>query len=198
MLTIAASGNKPLPASLHDRYSPQEADALALVPQVIDLVAAILGNEIHWSDAESIEATIFRALAGRTPSAAEADLLRAIFVSCVDHTPATPSSLAAITSYSGGNLLKTSLAAGITAMGEAHAGAGEGTARILLEFTDKLAPLPAARSRPTACASPTSRTWPPTSSTRSPAPMAAKREGSPATATATTASMAATLAPSSC
>ena len=29
LLTIAASGNKALPASLHDRYSPQEADALA-------------------------------------------------------------------------------------------------------------------------------------------------------------------------
>ena len=101
-------------------------------------MAAILGNELQWSDAESVESTIFRAIAGREPSAAEADLLRAIFVSCVDHTPATPSSLAAITSYSGGNLLKTSLAAGITAMGESHAGAGEGTARILLEYADKL------------------------------------------------------------
>jgi succinyl-CoA synthetase alpha subunit len=138
LLTSVATGNKAIPASLHNRYAPQEADALAIVPQVIDLVAAILGNEIRWSESESIEATIFRALAGRTPTAAEADLLRAIFISCVDHTPATPSSLAAITSYSGGNLLKTSLAAGITAMGEAHAGAGEGTARILLEFTDKL------------------------------------------------------------
>ena len=73
-----------------------------------------------------------------TPSAAEANLLRAIFVSCVDHTPATPSSLAAVTSYSGGNMLKTSLAAGITAMGESHAGAGEGTARILVEYSEKL------------------------------------------------------------
>jgi succinyl-CoA synthetase alpha subunit len=138
LLAIAASGNKALPASLHDRYSPKEAEALALVPQVIDLVAAILGNEIHWSESEPIEATIFQALDGRMPTADEADLLRAIFVSCVDHTPATPSSLAAVASYSGGNLLKTSLAAGITAMGESHAGAGEGAARILLEYTDKL------------------------------------------------------------
>lgn len=138
LLTISVSGNKSLPASLHDRYSPKEAEALALVPQVIDLVAAVLGNEIHWHEAEPIEATIFQALAGRTPSTDEADLLRAIFVSCVDHTPATPSSLAAITSYSGGNLLKTSLAAGITAMGESHAGAGEGAARILLDYTEKL------------------------------------------------------------
>ena len=43
---------------------PQEADALALVPQVIDLVAAILGNELQWSEGEAIESTIFRALAG--------------------------------------------------------------------------------------------------------------------------------------
>jgi succinyl-CoA synthetase alpha subunit len=138
LLTIAASGNKALPARLHDRYAPQEADALALVPQVIDLVAAILGNELKWSESETIESIIFRAIAGRASSTAEADLLRAIFVSCVDHTPATPSSLAAVTSYSGGNLLKTSLAAGITAMGEAHAGAGEGTARILVEYNEKL------------------------------------------------------------
>ena len=138
LLTIAASGNKALPARLHDRYAPQEADALALVPQVIDLAAAILGNELQWSEGETIESIIFRAIAGRTPSPAEANLLRAIFVSCVDHTPATPSSLAAVTSYSGGNMLKTSLAAGITAMGESHAGAGEGTARILVEYSEKL------------------------------------------------------------
>jgi succinyl-CoA synthetase alpha subunit len=138
LLTIAASGNKALPASLHNRYSPQEADALAVVPQVIDLVAAVLGNEIQWSETQSVEATIFHALSGRAPSEAEVKLVQAIFVSCVDHTPATPSSLAAITSYSGGNMLKTSLAAGITAMGDTHAGAGEGTARILGEYTERI------------------------------------------------------------
>lgn len=138
LLTGASSGHKPLPASLHDRYSPAQADALALIPQVVDLVASILGNAVQWSDDDSIEATIFQSLAGRKPSVAEASLVRAIFVSCVDHTPATPSSLAAITSYSGGNSLKTALAAGITAMGDTHAGAGEGTARILLEYMTKM------------------------------------------------------------
>jgi citrate synthase len=77
-------------------------------------------------------------LSGRKPSAAEENLLRAIFVSCVDHTPATPSSLAAITSYSGGNSLKTALAAGITAMGDSHAGAGEAAARTFAQFMAKL------------------------------------------------------------
>ena len=142
LLTLPVSGQKALPASLHDRYWPAQADALALIPQVIDLVAAILGRDLHWSDEESIEATIFFALSGRKPSAAEANLLRATFISCVDHTPATPSSLAAITSYSGGNSLKTALAAGISAMGESHAGAGEGTARILMEFLDKMRQAP--------------------------------------------------------
>ncbi len=137
-MTAPAAGANPLPASLHDRYSPAQADALALVPQVVDLVAAILGNQIQWSGQERIESTIFTALSGRKPSAAEAELMRAVFISCVDHTPATPSSLAAITSYSGGNLLRTALAAGISAMGDSHAGAGEGTARILTGFVSKM------------------------------------------------------------
>ncbi len=138
LLTAAANRPNPLPASLHDRYSPMETDALALIPQVVDLTAAVLGNAIVWSDEEPIESTIFRAISGRSPSVAEASLVRAIFVSCVDHTPATPSSLAAITSYSGGNSLKTALAAGISAMGDTHAGAGEGTARIFSEYMTKM------------------------------------------------------------
>ena len=138
LLTGAASSQKPLPASLHERYTPAETKALALVPQVVDLVAAILGHETRWCNEQSIEESIFAALANRKPTEAEANLLRAVFVSCVDHTPATPSSLAAITSYSGGNSLKTALAAGISAMGSAHAGAGEGTARILIDFLAKM------------------------------------------------------------
>lgn len=138
LLTGAAASQKPLPASLHERYTPQETEALALFPQVVDLVAAILGNQTSWSNEQSIEESIFLALSGRKATEAEADLIRAVFVSCVDHTPATPSSLAAITSYSGGNALKTALAAGITSMGSAHAGAGEGTARILMDFLAKM------------------------------------------------------------
>jgi len=138
LLTGAASGQQPVPASLHERYSPAEADALALIPQVVDLAACILGHETRWSNEYGIEESIFFALAGRKPSPAEADLLRAVFVSCVDHTPATPSSLAAVISFSGGNALKTALAAGISTMGEAHAGAGEGTARILMDFLTKM------------------------------------------------------------
>ena len=138
LLTAPASGQKPLPASLHGRYSPAEVDALLIFPKVVDLVASILGHETEWTNDDSVETIIFRALSNRRPTVAEESLLRAIFISCVDHTPATPSSLAAITSYSGGNALKTALAAGITAMGETHAGAGEGTARILMEYMGKM------------------------------------------------------------
>lgn len=138
LLTAPGVGINPLPASLHDRYSPAQADALALFPQVIDLVATILGHQLQWSNQRPIEATIFTAMSGREPTEAEAKLMRSIFISCVDHTPATPSSLAAVTCYSGGNAMKTALAAGISAMGDTHAGAGEGTARILTEFVSKM------------------------------------------------------------
>jgi len=127
-----------LPADVRERYAPQELEALALIPQVIGIAAHLLGNRAAWDGTAGIASVIFQALAGREPSAVEADLLRAIFVSCVDHTPATPSSLAAITSYSGGNSLKTALAAGITAMGGAHAGAGEGAAKVFGEFMTKM------------------------------------------------------------
>lgn len=125
--------NRLLP-ELRGRYSCDQIEAIPLIPQVLDLAAAALGNELHWSEDEPLESAVFRALAGRKPADAEAKLLAAMLISCVDHTPATPSSLAAITSYSGGNSLKTALAAGITAMGDTHAGAGEGTARLLAQW----------------------------------------------------------------
>ena len=137
LLTLGNHDCERLPASVREHYTPAQAHALVLIPQVVEMVACILGHELQWSEDASIEAMAFRALAGRTPSPAEANLLRATFISCIDHTPATPSSLAAITSYSGGNSLKTALAAGITAMGDTHAGAGEGTARLLSEFLAK-------------------------------------------------------------
>ncbi len=138
LLTLASTPRERVASHLHCQYLPTEGDALLLIPQVIDLIGCILGNQPQWSDDANLETTVFETLSGRKPSDAEANLLRAIFVSCVDHTPATPSSLAAITSYSGGNALKTALAAGITAMGESHAGAGEGAARIFAEYVAKM------------------------------------------------------------
>lgn len=114
--------------------SEAECAALTHIHQVTWLVGAVLDNPIPSNDTRPLKGQFFEALAGREPSEAEADLVRAIFVACIDHTPATPSSLAAMTSYSGGNSLKTALAAGITAMGDVHAGAGEGAAEVVSKY----------------------------------------------------------------
>lgn len=120
-----------VPVELADTLSSTEFAALTLAHQVAEIIAHTLGNDAY--EAHSLVDAFFGALAGRAPDRAESSLIRAMFVACIDHTPATPSSLAAITSYSGGNSLKTALAAGITAMGDAHAGAGEGMAEMIVD-----------------------------------------------------------------
>ena len=128
LLTIGEP-TSDVPAEVADELSWNEYYVLTLAHQVIQIVGYILGHDT--SKAKSTEEAFFQALAGRCPSDAEAALTRAVFAACIDHTPATPSSLAAVTSYSGGNSLKTALAAGISAMGNTHAGAGEGAANML-------------------------------------------------------------------
>lgn len=123
--------------------SAQECSALMNLQQVIDISAHILGHDTAHLEGTRIEEAFFTALSGRIPTEAETEAARAIFIACIDHTPATPSSISALASYSGGNSLKTALAAGITAMGDAHAGAGEGTSQILQThlsaFTESIA-----------------------------------------------------------
>jgi citrate synthase len=114
--------------------TPTEFEALSLVAQTTHIVANVLGHRLMISDDRSAEAAFFLAMNGRMPTHREADLTRAVYVACLDHTPATPSSLAGLVSYSGGNSLKTALAAAITAMGDVHAGAGEGTAETLQKY----------------------------------------------------------------
>jgi len=123
-----------LPREIALRYTAHQAQALMLAPHAISVVAHIFGNRVAWDEAHGIETAVFTAVSGRAPESKERDVVRAAFVACVDHTPATPSSLAAIASYSGGNSMKTALAGGITAMGDTHAGAGEGAAKVLTEF----------------------------------------------------------------
>jgi len=134
LLAIPEPDADILPGEITGRYTQPQACALVLAAQVIDIIAQLLGNPISWDSAAAIESTCFMAVAGRPPDVKERELFRAIFVACVDHTPATPSSLAAIICYSGGNSLKTALAAGISAMGETHAGAGEGAAKVFHQF----------------------------------------------------------------
>ena len=137
LLAMAEPEMDALPETIARRYTLDQARALVLAPQVISIVADILGNALTWDETKGIECAVFRAVSGRAPEAREREVTRAMFVACLDHTPATPSSLAAITAYSGGNMMKTALAAGITAMGETHAGAGEGAARIFADFMSR-------------------------------------------------------------
>ena len=113
---------------LKEILTPREAESLILELWVIQIVGNILTGEYVPKARMPLEFHFYRAIAGRNPTLHEADVFRGIFAACVDHTPAVPSSLAAITTYSGGVSLKTALAAGITAMGDTHAGAGEGAA----------------------------------------------------------------------
>jgi succinyl-CoA synthetase alpha subunit len=113
---------------MKDAYSIRQAEAVVIIGWVFALVGHILVRQFSVQGTGPIETIFFRAVTGRKPSAGEADIFRGIFASCADHTPAVPSSLAALTSYSGGVSMKTALAAGITAMGDTHAGAGEGAA----------------------------------------------------------------------
>ncbi len=114
-----------------DRLGAAELEAVFLIAQTSHIVAHILGDEQYTGDDKAPEEVFFRAMTNRVPTEGEAALVRAIYVACVDHTPATPSSLAGLVSYSGGNSLKTALAAAITAMGDVHAGAGEGAAKVM-------------------------------------------------------------------
>ena len=126
-----------LPGETRRAYSPDQARALILAPQPINIVAGIMGNRVEWDEEQGIESAVFAAVSGRRPDAREAEVTRAMFIACVDHSPATPSSLAAVANYSGGNALKTALATAILAMGDVHAGAGEGAARLFREFMDR-------------------------------------------------------------
>lgn len=113
---------------LKDAYSSLQAEAVVLIGWVMALVGHILTNGFTITGNGHLENIFFRAVTGRRPTPDESQIFRGIFAACIDHTPAVPSSLAAIVSYSGGVSLKTALAAGITAMGDTHAGAGEGSA----------------------------------------------------------------------
>ncbi len=135
LLALPVNGGRvPMAPEAQGFMTPTEFEALSLVAQTTHIVGNVLGHRLMGSDDRSAEAVFFLAMNGRLPTPVEADLTRAVYVACLDHTPATPSSLAGLVSYSGGNSLKTALAAAITAMGDVHAGAGEGTAETLQEY----------------------------------------------------------------
>lgn len=81
--------------------------------------------------------SIFLLWIGRLPSKNESRMLNALFTSCIDHGVGASSTTVARTVASTGNSLHTALAAGITALGELHGGAIEGSALFLKEHEDE-------------------------------------------------------------
>ncbi len=75
--------------------------------------------DMDFSDA------IFLILKGERPDEDESEMFNTILSSCIDHGVGNPSTVAARTVQSGGNSMNTSVAAGISALGDKHGGAIE-------------------------------------------------------------------------
>ena len=81
---------------------------------------------------QTFAGTIFLLHQGRLPSEGESRLLDAILISVADHGPGSPSAATARLACSGNRkALSSSIAAGILAIGDEHAGAGEACMAII-------------------------------------------------------------------
>jgi len=76
---------------------------------------------------------IFLTIKGELPSPQEERVINAILVATMDHGTTAPSSVAARTVASCGVPITTAIAAGISAIGDYHGGAGENCMKILTE-----------------------------------------------------------------
>ncbi len=85
----------------------------------------------------SFAETVFLILKGELPSKAEAEMMRAILVSSVDHGCSPPSALGARNVISGGNPLNAAVAGGVLVIGDSHGGAIENAAMIMQEWAKK-------------------------------------------------------------
>jgi citrate synthase len=81
---------------------------------------------------QTFAGTIFLLHQGRLPSQGESRLLDAILISVADHGPGSPSAATARLACSGNRkALSSSIAAGILAIGDEHAGAGEACMQLI-------------------------------------------------------------------
>ena len=76
---------------------------------------------------------VYLLMTGELPQGQEGRLVEAILVSCAEHSINTPSTHAARTVVNCGVPLQSGIAAGVSAIGEYHGGAGEACARMLQE-----------------------------------------------------------------
>ena len=80
---------------------------------------------------------VFLVLKGELPTKGEAEMMRAILVSSIDHGCSAPSVLSARNIIAAGNSLNAAVAGGVLAIGDSHGGAVEQAARILQEWGGK-------------------------------------------------------------
>jgi citrate synthase len=82
---------------------------------------------------------VFLLHAGRLPTSAERRVTDAILISIADHGPGAPSAMAARTVASGNRQApEAAVAAGILAIGDAHAGAGFGCMTLIVDGLDRV------------------------------------------------------------
>lgn len=112
------------------KSNPIKTGITRIAPGEIDLRGYAL---VDLMGKHSYSEVIFLMLSGRFPDARELRMLDAILVSCVDHGINAPSIFVARTVASCGSPVQTSIAAGISAIGDHHGGAGEACAKLLQE-----------------------------------------------------------------
>lgn len=76
---------------------------------------------------------VYLLMTGDLPAGHEGDLIETMLVCCAEHTVNSPSTLAARTVANCGAPVQSAIAAGISAIGEHHGGAGEALARAMQE-----------------------------------------------------------------
>jgi citryl-CoA lyase len=88
-------------------------------------------------DKLSFAEAVFLILKGELPNKAEAEMMRAILVSSIDHGCSPPSVLGTRNVISGGNSLNAAIAGGVLVIGDSHGGAIENCAKILQQWAKK-------------------------------------------------------------
>jgi citryl-CoA lyase len=85
----------------------------------------------------SFSEAIFLTLRGELPKKEESEMMRAIFVSSIDHGVTPPSVLSARNVLSSGNSMNAAIAGGVLTIGDVHGGAIEKCAKILQDWAKR-------------------------------------------------------------
>jgi len=93
--------------------------------------AVIRGEKLENISEMDFADAIWLILKGEKPSEKESELFKTILSISIDHGVGNPSTVSARTVQSGGNGMNTSVAAGISALGDSHGGAIEEAMEIL-------------------------------------------------------------------